>query len=139
MKDLAVPPSHYQWLIERIGCTVTPEFKAIAAVDDAGRIHGMAGFDLWTENSVTINIALENPAALRTILRPIFNYAFVQAGRGVALATVREANVRSRELVEHVGFTEVYRVKDGIRVGEDMILYQMRREDCRWIAQRKAA
>lgn len=125
--------------MSRLGCTFTPEFKAIAAVDDAGNIHGMAGFDSWTENAVHMHIALDSAISLRTLLIPIFEYAFVQANRGVALATVRAENVRSRRLVEHTGFTEVYRVKDGIRVGEDLILYQMRREDCRWVQHRKAA
>lgn len=131
----AAPWAHFMWLVERAGCTASTEFKAIEAVDENGRIHGMVGFDGWTENSVVMNIALDNPASFRHLLRPTFEYAFLQAKRGVALCMVRATNTRSARLCQKVGFREAYRVKDGICVGEDMILFEMRREECRWIPQ----
>ena len=129
------------FLVERADLTPGPTFKAIKAVDDSGRIHGMAGFDGWTENSVVLTIALDNPAAFRSLVHPIFHYVFVQSGRGIALAMIRSSNVRSQELCKHVGLKEVYRIRDGIKVGEDILIFELRREDCRWIADehRRAA
>jgi RimJ/RimL family protein N-acetyltransferase len=123
----------YGWLVERAGCDISTGFKAIKFVDDTGKIHGMVGYGNWTANAVVLTIALDNPAALREVLKWGFRYPFEQCGRGIALAVVRGKNKRSLSLCNKVGFREVYRVKDGIDVGEDMIFFQMRREECRWI------
>jgi hypothetical protein len=66
----AAIPEHFAWLCQRIGYSPTAEFRAIEAVDAAGAIHGMVGYDLWTEGSVWMHVALENPAALRSIVGP---------------------------------------------------------------------
>lgn len=141
MRVQAAPLEDIPWLVSRAKFNPSTEIKAIEAVDDTGRIHGMAGFDGWTPNSVVITIALDNPACLRHMIHAVFNYAFLQAGRGVALATIVGSNTRSLNLCRHVGFREVYRVRDGVKVGEDIVLMEMRREECRWIprANRKAA
>jgi len=138
MEAIGCYPEEYEWLVERSGCDITPGFKAIKVVDGKGKIHGMVGYGNWTANAVVLTIALDNPAALREVLKWGFRYPFEQCGRGIALAMVRGKNKRSLSLCNKVGFREVYRVKDGIEVGEDMVMFQMRREDCRYIA-RKAA
>lgn len=137
----AAPWMHYPWIIERAGVTASMGFRAIEAIGNDGRIHGMMGYDSWTDNSVVMSIALENPACFRHLIHDAFIYPFIQCGKGVVLCTVRATNERSRKLTEHVGFRLAHRVKDGIAVGEDLLLYEMRREECRWIpAQyRKAA
>ena len=141
MNVQAAPWLHLPWIIDRAGISATLGFKAIEAIGDDGKIHGMVGYDGWTENSVVMSIALENPACFRSLLRPMFEYAFLQAGKGVVFATVRATNSRSVRLTERAGFREAYRLKDAIAVGEDMIIFEMRREDCRWIPEqyRKAA
>jgi RimJ/RimL family protein N-acetyltransferase len=133
-------PYEYQWLVDRAGCEVTASFKAIKAVDSTGRIHGMIGYNGWTETMVIMHIALENPAAFRSLLRWAFVYPFEQAGRQIALATVRATNTQSMNLCKRVGFKEAYRVKDGIVPGEDMIIFEMRRDACQYLSSaRKAA
>jgi hypothetical protein len=141
MKAIGCYPEEYAWLVERAGCDITTGYKAIKFVDEVGKIHGMVGYGNWTANAVVLTIALDNPAALREVLKWGFRYPFEQCGRRIALAVVRGNNKRSLSLCSKVGFREVYRVKDGIDVGEDMVFFQMRREDCRWISQaaRKAA
>lgn len=137
----AAPLEHFGWLVNRTSAALTRGAKAIEAITSEGRIAGMVAFDMWTPHSVSMHIALDYPAALRALLRPSFEYAFIQAGRGLALATVIESNTRSRRLVEHVGFREVHRIADGWKPGEALILYQMTDAECRWIskAARKAA
>jgi hypothetical protein len=137
----AAPWMHFGWIVERAGLFPSVNFKAIEAVDRDGKIAGMIGYDAWTENSVVMSIALENPACFRSLVKPAFEYPFVQAKRGVAMCTIRASNTRSLELTKHTGFIEAYRIRDGIKVGEDLIVMEMRREDCRWIRPefRKAA
>jgi RimJ/RimL family protein N-acetyltransferase len=134
----AAHPEEFGWLVERAECAITPGFRAIAA-EDAGRIVGMVGFDGWTPNSVTMHVALDSPACLRGLLPEIFGYAFVQAGKGIALGIIPADNARSVNLAKRVGFSEVHRVRDGWAVGVDLVVLEMRRERCRWIQQRKAA
>jgi hypothetical protein len=138
MQTIGCYESEYGWLVERAGCDITTGFKAIKVIDDSGKIHGMVGYGNWTANAVVLTIALDNPLALREVLKWGFRYPFEQCNRGIALAVVRGNNKRSLSLCRKVGFREVYRVKDGIDIGEDMVMFQMRREDCRYIA-RKAA
>lgn len=134
-------PAMVPWLTSRAQSNASPDMKAIACIDHTGKIHGMAGFDGWTPNSVVVTIALDTPIAFKRLVWAIFDFAFVQARRGVVLATVKGSNERSLRLCAHVGLREVYRVRDGIAVGDDLVIMEMRREDCRWIAPsaRKAA
>ena len=126
-------PSHYEWLTSRTKGSVSPDFKAIEAVDKEGRIHGMVGYSGWTDTAVVMHIALDNPAALRHLVQPGFSYPFIMANRFISLVIVNSNNPRSMNLCEHLGYREVYRVKDGFQVGVDQVLYEMRRDECRWL------
>jgi RimJ/RimL family protein N-acetyltransferase len=70
---------------------------------------------------------------LRALVRPAFSYPFEELGKGVLLAMVSSANVRSLRLTVGVGFRETYRIRDGVLPGVDMVLFEMRRPDCRWL------
>ena len=137
----AAPPEHFQYLVERAGVYPSPYFKAIEAVDSKGTVHGMFGYDGWTANAVVMHVALDTPAALRRLIHHAFEYPFIQRGLGVALCAIRGDNKRSIALTEHVGFKRAYTIKDCFGGGVDQHIYEMRREDCRWIpeAMRKAA
>lgn len=137
----AAPPEHFQYLVERAGVAPTPYFKAIEAVDEKGTVHGMFGYDGWTPNAVVMHVALDNPATLRHLIYPAFQYPFVQLGLGVALCAIRGDNARSLRLTERVGFTRAYTIKNCFGGGVDQMIYELRRENCRWIAPsaRKAA
>jgi RimJ/RimL family protein N-acetyltransferase len=121
------------WLASRAGLSVHPSLEAIKATDTTGRIVGMVGFDGWTPGSVSFHVAVEYPAALRRLIRPAFNLAFVQLKRQVVLATVLSTNKRSLHLVEHLGFRRVCEIKDGWDVGAHLVIHEMRRHECRWL------
>ena len=127
------PAEHYGWIAERARLAIGPSFRAIEAVDESGRIHGMVGYDGWTDNAVCIHIALDNPAALRALLKPGFGIPFLRLNKGVILAQVVSSNDRSLRLVPRLGFRFAYRVRDGWAKGLDMVWFEMRKEDCRHI------
>jgi RimJ/RimL family protein N-acetyltransferase len=129
----AAPKEHYTWLTDRAGLVASSEFRAIEAVDGDGRIAGMVGYDSWTPNGVFMSVALDNPIYARTLLPHAFQYPFVEAGREVAVVLVRSDNERSRRLVQHLGFKWAYIIKDGWAKDIHLFLYEMRREDCRYI------
>lgn len=130
------PVESWSWLCERVGIFPTPQFKGIVAVKESGKIIGMVGYDQWTDNSVFMHVALDEPIAVRPLLKHAFTYPFQQCGRRVALATVVSDNEKSKRFVNHLGFSEIARVKDGHSDGKDLVLYAMRREGCKWVEER---
>jgi hypothetical protein len=129
----AAPPEHYGWIAERAQIVIGPAFRAIEAIDEAGKIHGMVGYDGLYGNMVCAHIALDHPAALRHLLEPGFRIPFRDLGRGVLVAQVLSTNERSLRLMARLGFTYLARVRDGKAKGVDLCLFEMRAEDCKWI------
>ena len=129
----AMPVERLSWLTSRSGCAFTNTLRGIEAIDEHGRVHGAIGFDGWMGNAAQMHIALDNPASLRSLLRPAFHYLFNQVGKDVAIGLIPAHNHRSIGLSTSAGFHETYRLKDGAAPGDDMVLLEMRKEDCRWI------
>lgn len=136
----AAHPDHFAWLAERAQCVCSPHFKAIEAVRPDGTIAGMVGYDMFTPNGCVMHVALDTPAAVRPLMVPSFAYPFLQLGKGIVTATVASENRASVLFCQHLGFVEEHRIKDGWSQGSDVIIFTMRRENCRWIVPaRKAA
>jgi RimJ/RimL family protein N-acetyltransferase len=122
------------WLTERTGHAPGPGFRALVALDTAGVIRGGVGFDGWTPGSVHLHVVLDTPVAGRALLRSAFAEAF-SGGRLLVRGEVRASNARSLTLARRLGFRETHRVRDGWAAGEDMVLFEMRREECRWLKE----
>jgi hypothetical protein len=129
----AAPREHFDWLRARSGCKLGPAARVIEALDSSGRIRGMVGYDCWAPNSVQMHLALDAPIAARSLLRPAFEYPFVEAGRGIVFAMVASNAPRVSCLVESLGFARTHCFRDGYAVGVDIVFYEMRRESCRWL------
>lgn len=136
----AAPPPDFLWLQRRTGCALTSDFNAIRATNALGHVLGMVGFCDWTENSVQAHMAVDAPVVWRELLPAAFRYAFEERGRGILLGVIPSHNLRSIRFAKHVGLVETFRIKDGWSSGDDLVLLEMRRENCRWLTgQRKAA
>lgn len=133
MNVVAAVPADFAWLVERTSCAVTSQFRAIKAVDDSGRIRGMVGYDGWTINAVQAHMAVEAPMVWRSLLGPAFAYPFGECNRGLLLAAIPSHNTRSWGLALHFGFRVAHVVRDGWAVGDDLLLLELRREDCRFL------
>ena len=42
-------------------------------------------------------------------------------------------NERAVRFIKHIGFVEVYRLKDGFEVGIDFVVTEYRKENCKYI------
>lgn len=129
----AAPKGHYEWLVERTGLNLSIGFRAIEAIDKDYVICGMVGYDDWTPNSVQMHMALKYPAAARHLVRPAFKYPFEQAGRAVVIGVTPGDNEAALKLNRHLGFRQICRVKDGWKPGIDMVIQEMRRDECRFL------
>ena len=110
-----VPPSNARGLVSEV----------------EGRVLGLVVLDTWTPNSAHIHVLVRATIACRHLLQAALTYAFQHVG--VLLGVVRAANAQSMRLAQRSGFREVQRVADGWQKGEDLIVFEMRREECRWI------
>lgn len=111
---------------------VTPDLRAIEAIDErTGRIVGMVGYNLWTKNSVNVHVAAESPSVWRSLLAPGFKCGFGYVE--VLLGVVYGDNAKSQRFARKLGFKETHRVKDGAAKGVDLVLFEMRKNECRYL------
>lgn len=123
------------WFVDRTGYDPPPSFRGLVAVGADGAIRGLIGFDRWTPASACMHVAVDRPGACRGLLRESFAYLFRHAEKSLARAEVRAGNVASLEATRRVGFRETHRAKDGWAVGEDLVYFEMRRDECRWLKE----
>lgn len=108
-------------------------FKGIKLIKD-GVVEAMAGYDHWTPNSVNMHMYVRDPKSItRAFVREVFRFPFEIGGRGLVIGVTPSDNAAALDLNKHVGFRETYRVKDGWDVGVDMVVQEMRKEECRWL------
>lgn len=88
----------------------------------------------WTYNSVMAHIVILKPIVLKHgFIQEVMEYVFNTCGRKIILGSVPSENLKALAFDTHIGFKEVHRVKDGFKDGSDIVLIELRKEDCRWI------
>jgi RimJ/RimL family protein N-acetyltransferase len=121
------------WIVERTSCSLGPGARGICVKDQKGVIHGMVAYDNWTENAVQAHMAVDDPTAWRSLVGPAFQYPFQEAGRGLIIGIIPSHNTRSVRLVKRFGFRETHRFKDGWAPRDDLLVFELRREECRFL------
>lgn len=97
----------------------------------AGAIYeGFNGHNMW------VHLAGEDGARwmTRDFLRAGFGYPFLVCGCSRISGYVNESNTSARRLNEHLGWEPEARLSRAAPDGGDVILYVMKREDCRYVA-----
>ncbi len=90
---------------------------------------GFNGRNLW------MHVAAEPGRrwGVRDYLWACFRYPFVVCGCDRISGYVEESNAAARRFDEHLGFREEARLQGAAADGGDVILYVMRRQDCRFL------
>lgn len=117
-------------LCQATGLVPTPHVKGVAQVID-GVTTAVVGYDRWTQNAVEMHIWIHRITP--GFVRAAFEYPFIQAGKGLVLGVTPGNNTAALAMNLRLGFRPVYTIKDGNSIGEDLILQEMRKKDCRWI------
>jgi L-amino acid N-acyltransferase YncA len=126
-------------LCQLLGYKPHSDMKGIKLVID-GEIGAMTGYDGWTENSVVMHIWIKPGSMVdREFVREAFRYPFEIGNRGLVLGVIPGYNAASLTLARAIGFRETYRVKDGYAAGTDLVIQEMRREECRWLTRGSAS
>ena len=123
----------WQWLAERAKCAWTDDTRGIVGYRDGILAAGVA-LDSWSKTSVCIHVAIEDPMVLRHgLVEETFRYIFQVAGRSLVIGVTPGDNKRALRFNRHLGFREIYRIKDAYDVGVDYVVQELRKEDCRYI------
>lgn len=97
-------------------------------------------YQYWTPKSVWMHVAADPAAAMPMngkFLRLAFEYPFIQVGVSQALGMVDASNAKARAFDENIGFKPVSLLPDAGTDGGDLIIYSLRKEDCRFIRRKE--
>lgn len=102
-------------------------------------IHAVAIMDSWTKNSCRIHVTVFNPFALKHgFQEEVFNFIFNTAGRKVIIGATPSDNKKALKFNAHMGFEELCRIENASEDGVDIIVTELRKENCKWIEQEVA-
>ena len=79
-----------------------------------------------------LHVAGEGLWATKEFLHAVFDYCFNQCGCVRVTGLVASTNTKARHFDEHIGFVYEATLKKALP-SDDVIVYRMFREDCRWI------
>lgn len=120
--------------IRAISYSRTGGFRAIGQINDYWELVACVGYDCWTPNSVQMHIWIPKPKEVsRRFFQEGFRYPFEMCRKGLVVGLTPGNNAAALHFNRRVGFKEVYRMKDAWDKGIDVVVQEMRREDCRWL------
>lgn len=120
------------WVCARIGKRYIPgTMSAIGRVRD-GRIVGGVLFEDYNGVNVFMHVAGIGNWLSRHMLSVTFDYVFNQLNCLRVTGVVSASNDAARRFDEKLGFVKEAILRDAAPDG-DLIIYCMRREDCRWL------
>lgn len=98
-------------------------------------LRAMVIYDSWTNTAVQAHIYSTGPAALfsREFLEEIFGYPFIQCGKSIVYTVTPGDSEASLAVSKFLGFKETYRMLDGWDRGVDMVVKEMRKENCKYL------
>ena len=111
-----------------------PGSIAIGLEEDNELIAGVA-FNMYTKASICMHVAAMPGKRwmTRDFLWRSFAYPFIQLGCNRVTGLVREDNFVAQKFDEHLGFKREGLLRRACTDGQNMILYGMLREECRWL------
>ncbi len=134
MKIIAFSPfKHLEYVNKVLSTPISASTGGLIAIDSSGEPKGVVLLDNWADNSVMGHIAIQHPMAMRNLPFEALKYVFLTCNKGIFLGAIPADNSESFKFHKHLGFSEMHRIEDGYALGIDIILMQMRREDCRYI------
>lgn len=114
---------------------VASEGQTVIGLMRWGRLVAGVLYEGFNGRNIWMHVAAEPGARwmTRDYLRACFAYPFKVCGVQRITGHVEESNAAARRFDEHLGFREEARLSGAAPDGGDVILYVMRREDCRFL------
>lgn len=105
----------------------------VVSVTRVGRPMGAIMYLNYRGTSIEMIGAGEPGWLTRGSLRAMFGYPFLQLKCWTVIVNVKRSNVKSRKLVQKLGFVELGVIESGPSKSDDVILYKMTRDRCIWL------
>jgi L-amino acid N-acyltransferase YncA len=119
------------WKDLKIDIPLTSDTGGMVLEKD-GRIVAAGVFDGWTYNAVFMHMMTTN---MREVMRSkflneVFDYIFTTVGKKKALGLIANNHKPSIRLAKRFGFAEKTRIEDGFDEGNDLVILELKRENC---------
>lgn len=122
----------FAFVSAKVPITRTPNQTGIVQLRN-GEIIAAVVYDEFNGHNVFIHCASSGDRRWlnRWFLHETFKHPFITLGCTRITAWVEDTNSDSKKFIEHIGFSREAVLKGAGSSGQDVILYVMRREDCR--------
>ena len=124
---------HAGYVKSHLMTPISDATRGIVAVDGLSVPCAVILLDGWTHSAATCHIAVQNPMALRGLLHELAHYVFTVCEKQMLIGITESSHEKALRLNAHMGFTEIYRIKDCYAPGVDQIILQMKKEDCKYL------
>jgi len=130
---------HWNWFKDRAPTVLTEDLGGFIVIDDdTGTPQAAYVLSDWTATSCVLSVVVNNPLALRHgIMEVAADFVFNVSDRLKIIARVSSGNKKSLKFTRSAGFVELFRIKDGFDIGEDIILFELTKENCRFLKKLK--
>lgn len=127
---------------ERVGAWVAEQVEQTASwgsfyamgVERDGEIIGGIVVNNYNGSNATGHIAFDRPCReMPALVAALFDYAFRQCGLRRFTAMIPESRRKAVNFVQKVGFELEFIMRAGAPDGEDMLVFVMWPEKCRWL------
>jgi RimJ/RimL family protein N-acetyltransferase len=110
------------------------DFSAIG-IERSGALVGGAVIDNYVEGArCALHCAGDGKNWMtRSFIKAVFRYIFIQLKCKVIISPVESENEKAIKFISHIGFKDAYRIKNGGSNGQDLIIFEMQIENCKYI------
>jgi hypothetical protein len=131
------PFTHLDYARSVLTVPISSFTRGLVALDKNNVPKGIVLLDQWTENSVMGHIAIQHPMAMRKLPFEALDYVFNTLGKNLFMGAIPSDNPKSLKFNQHLGFEVVYTIEDGYDIGVDILLMQLKKENCKYIQKLK--
>lgn len=134
-KIISNPARVWAYVREQVPVPIVAGMKGLGLERDgeltAGVLYeGYNGVNVWMHVGITPGKKLT-----MEFIRYCFYYPFVELGCKRVSGYVEDSNEAAKRFDEHLGFTREAVLRGAAADGGDVILYVMRKEDCRYLSE----
>lgn len=128
------PARVFAFCKERMPLSLVAGMKGLGLERDGELVAGVL-YEGYNHHNVWMHVAAEPGGKWlnKEFLRYCFHYPFVELGCTRISGYVEAHNAQARRFDEHLGFRQEAVLQGAASDGGDVILYVMRREDCRYL------
>jgi RimJ/RimL family protein N-acetyltransferase len=125
----------YRFLIDRGVELMRSAGQQGIGLERDGELIGAIMYENFSGTNVWMHVAgVEGKQWInRLLLKAAFKYPFVQLGCNRVSGWVDASNLKARRLDEHLGFKQEAILEGAAKDGGDVIIYRMKKEECRFL------